>query len=55
MIMKRRDFLATMAATAALSALPARAFAQDRGPAARVAPVSDDYYGTTLADPYRWM
>lgn len=43
-----------MASLAALQP-QARAAAGDRPPAARRLPVSDDYYGTTVVDPYRWM
>lgn len=38
--------LMTLAATAALAAPP---------PTAPVEPVTDDYYGTKVVDPYRWM
>ncbi len=38
-----------------LLAAPQAASAQDHPPAARVAPVTDDYFGTGITDPYRWM
>lgn len=29
--------------------------AASQAPVARVQPVTDDYYGTQVVDPYRWM
>lgn len=55
MRMKRRDFLIGLAGTAALSAIPARLLAQAAPAAAKTVVASDDYYGTILTDPYRWM
>ena len=43
----RRELIAG-AAAAAGSAIPA-------APVARVAVVTDNYFGETLRDPYRWM
>lgn len=40
---------------ATLSAQHARAQAVPKPPVARVAPVTDDYFGTKITDPYRWM
>ena len=59
----RRQFLAALGAAAAVSALPQRLAAQTgpsiprqpRPPVARTVDASDDYYGTRLTDPYRWM
>jgi prolyl oligopeptidase len=47
-----------VALTAAMCvSLPAGVFAQDSGPPprAREAPVEDEYFGTRVVDPYRWM
>jgi prolyl oligopeptidase len=53
----RRDFLVATGAVAALAFLPGRAqpIGAGRPPVAKRVPVLDDYYGTTVADPYRWM
>lgn len=57
----RRAILAAGTAALAWTALPLRgAWAQPAravppAPVARVAPVNDDYYGTQVADRYRWM
>ncbi|WP_420142549.1 prolyl oligopeptidase family serine peptidase [Sphingomonas sp.] len=57
----RRCLLAGTGGTLALTALPRMARAQagigavPPAPKARVAPVSDTYFGETLVDPYRWM
>lgn len=53
----RRDVLLTGTAALALGSLPpALAAAADTdASAARVAPVTDDYYGTKVVDNYRWM
>ncbi len=45
---------AVLLTPALLTAAPA-ARAVDSPPAARVAPVTDDYFGTKITDPYRWM
>ena len=55
MKLDRRRLLATMAASAALSALPTRLAAQGAPAAAKTVTASDDYWGTILSDPYRWM
>lgn len=39
----------------AIAALAPLALAAAQPPVAKVDPVSDDYYGTTVTDPYRWM
>lgn len=53
----RRGFLSATGALAALAALPvdASAAAQDAPPVAKRVRATDDYYGTRVADPYRWM
>lgn len=51
----RRRLLAAIAATTAISALPARLLAQGAPAAAKTVDATDDYWGTTLTDPYRWM
>ena len=52
----RRRFLAAAAATGlAGMSIRARSAASHRPPVAKRVPVFDDYYGTTVADPYRWM
>ncbi|MBX9727678.1 MAG: S9 family peptidase, partial [Sphingopyxis sp.] len=51
----RRRFLGTLAATATLAAIPSRIAAQGTVPTARTVSAIDDYYGTRLTDPYRWM
>lgn len=38
-----------------LTLLPSVLFAQQKPPVAPVRPVGDDYYGTKISDPYRWM
>ena len=43
------------ACAAAVLAGPAAAAVPDRPPVAQVKPVTDDYFGTTITDPYRWM
>jgi prolyl oligopeptidase len=47
---------AALAAAICVS-LPAGVFAEDSGPPprAREAPVEDEYFGTRVVDPYRWM
>jgi len=52
----RRGFLLSAAALApwALSGC-AHSPAESGPPVAKRVPVSDDYYGTTVVDPYRWM
>ena len=49
--------LAPALSTAILAALsqPAAAMVPDRPPVAQVQPVTDDYFGTRITDPYRWM
>ena len=52
----RRRFLATASALAGFVTFPARAQTADSTPPlAKRAPVFDDYYGTKVSDPYRWM
>ena len=52
----RRCFLATASALAGFVTFPARAQTADSTPPlAKRAPAFDDYYGTTVSDPYRWM
>ena len=53
----RRTLLLSASSAAALAALPRLAFsATSSGPlVARVDPVTDTYFGTTVTDPYRWM
>ena len=55
MKLDRRRLLAAFAASAALSTLPARLAAQAAPAAAKTVDATDDYWGTTLTDPYRWM
>jgi len=53
----RRTLLLTAGSAAALTALPRFAFsAVKEGPlVARIEPVTDTYFGTSVTDPYRWM
>lgn len=52
----RREFLAAVGAVSGLSAMPSVAQqAPAQLPIAKRGTASDDYYGTTVADPYRWM
>ena len=52
----RRRFLATASALAGFVNFPARAETADSTPPlAKCAPAFDDYYGTKVSDPYRWM
>ena len=52
----RRCFLATASALAGFVTFPARAQTADSTPPlAKRAPAFDDYYGTKVSDPYRWM
>ena len=53
----RRTLLLSAGSAAALATLPRMAFAAEpKGPlVARIEPVSDTYFGTTVTDPYRWM
>ena len=52
----RRRFLATASALAGFVTFPARAQTADSTPPlAKRAPAFDDYYGTKVSDPYRWM
>jgi len=53
----RRRFLAGASALAGFIAFPARAESADAKPppTAKQAQVFDDYYGTKVSDPYRWM
>ena len=53
----RRTLLLSAGSAAALATLPRMAFpAEPKGPlVARIEPVSDTYFGTTVTDPYRWM
>ena len=57
MARKRVDFVCLLLAVSAEFALISLACAQDAGapPRARVAPVEDEYFGTRVSDPYRWM
>ncbi len=55
MNLHRRQLLAAAAASAALASLPSRLAAQARPPLAKTVDAADDYYGTRLTDPYRWM
>lgn len=56
----RRALLKAGAATTIAALMPkslsaAEKAAPVKAPVARVAPVADDYWGTRLTDPYRWM
>lgn len=51
----RRLLLASAAATGALAAVRGIAASPARPPVARVAPVTDRYFGTAVVDDYRWM
>ena len=54
--MRRRAWTALVSYAAAVLAAAPVAIAQgDQAPVARVAPVTDDYFGTRITDPYRWM
>lgn len=54
---RRRTLLTVTGACAMASALPTRSHAAPASlpPAAKRVPVVDDYYGTVVEDPYRWM
>ena len=47
--------VAIAAAACAASPLRANAISPDHPPVAPVKPVTDDYFGTRITDPYRWM
>ena len=52
----RRRFLATASALASLVTFPARAkTSAATAPLTKLSPSFDDYYGTKVSDPYRWM
>jgi prolyl oligopeptidase len=53
----RRTLLLSAGAATAFAALPRFAFSATaaRPLVARIEPVSDTYFGTTVVDPYRWM
>ncbi|RPI41212.1 MAG: S9 family peptidase, partial [Betaproteobacteria bacterium] len=52
----RRQFLSSVGAFAGVAALPSSAQEPRSAlPPAKSVMASDDYYGTTIADPYRWM
>ena len=51
----RRALLASSAAFAGMASVPALAWAASAAPVARVTPVTETLFGTTLTDPYRWM
>ncbi len=58
MTSRRTFLLSTLAAGVATPAFASFSFtrvAPDKPPVARVAPVSDTYWGQTVVDPYRWM
>src|SRR5262245_33497508 len=55
---ERRRFLGAASALAAFMGLPFAVKSADKDsvpPVARRVQASDDYYGTTVEDPYRWM
>lgn len=51
----RRALLGSTVAIGMMGALRALASPLPAPPRARVAPVTDDYFGTRVVDPYRWM
>jgi len=53
MLINRRTLLSS--AAACLCAGPGLAMDTDAPPAARIAPVTDNIFGTRVTDPYRWM
>ena len=54
-VLARRQLLRAGAAAAALTGLGAAATAPVRAPVARVEPVTDVHFGTSVVDRYRWM
>jgi prolyl oligopeptidase len=56
MTLSRRALLSSTTAALAATSLPRCAFAAMSGPpVAPVRPVTEDYFGTKVTDPYRWM
>ena len=53
--MRRSRLLSVLLGTATILGGPAGAVVPDRVPVAPVHPVTDDYFGTRITDPYRWM
>lgn len=53
--MDRRTLLGSSVAMALIGAPRAAAAPLPAPPRARIAPVTDDYFGTRVVDPYRWM
>ena len=52
----RREFLAAVSALAGVVGFAARAETAVSGPSAAKRELTfDDYYGTKVSDPYRWM
>ena len=53
--MNRSPLLPLLALSLAAASPPARAVVPSHPPVARTAPVTDDYFGQHITDPYRWM